>query len=127
MIITRKHLPRRTFLKGVGVAMALPMLDAMVPALARGATEQAIAKAPNRLAWFYVPNGVTMDQWMPTGAGKDFELSRILKPFEKYKADMQILSGLGHEQPNQRYNNDAQAQDQLQQNAEDHKVDPDKP
>lgn len=101
MIITRKHLPRRTFLKGLGATIALPMLDAMIPAVARGATEIAAAsgKVPNRIAWAYVPNGVTMNSWAPTGQGANYEFSRILKPFEKYRNDMMVVSGLGHEQP----------------------------
>ena len=56
MMLTRKHLPRRTFLKGMGATIALPMLDAMAPALASPAT----AKAPVRVAFFYVPNGIIM-------------------------------------------------------------------
>ncbi len=61
MIITGKHLPRRTFLKGLGVSLALPMLDAMTPAMAAAAAK----RAPTRLAFTYVPNGVTMDAWTP--------------------------------------------------------------
>jgi hypothetical protein len=98
MIITRKHLPRRTFLKGLGVAVALPMLDAMVPSLAMGA-EKVLAKSPNRIGWAYIPNGAIMDCWTPTGAGAAYEFSRILKPFSKYRDDMLVLSGLGHELP----------------------------
>jgi hypothetical protein len=98
MIVTRKHLPRRTFLKGLGVAIAMPMLDSMIPALARGA-ERTVGKSPNRLAWAYVPNGATMEHWTPGGVGTSFEFGRILKPFEKYKNDLMVVSGLGHEQP----------------------------
>src|SRR5262244_497925 len=89
MIITRKHLPRRTFLKGVGAAVALPILDAMSPALA------ANTKAPVRLAFVYVPNGiVNIDWWTPKGEGKDFEFSRILKPLESLRDDIFVLTGL---------------------------------
>ena len=89
MIITRKHLPRRTFLKGVGAAVALPALDAMTPALA------ANTKAPVRLAFVYVPNGiVNIDWWTPKGEGKDFEFSRILKPLESLRDDIFALTGL---------------------------------
>ncbi len=92
MMITKKHLPRRTFLKGVGTAIALPMLDAMVPALA--ATAQAKAAAPVRLAFVYVPNGIVMKDWTPTTTGREFELTRILKPLSPYREDLLVLSGL---------------------------------
>lgn len=97
-IITQKHLPRRTFLKGMGATLALPLLDAMVPALARGA-QLAASKAPNRLGFAYIPNGVTMASWAPTGEGTGFGFSRILQPFEAYRNDLMVLSGLGHDQP----------------------------
>jgi hypothetical protein len=90
-IVTRKHLDRRTFLRGVGAAIALPMLDAMRPALA---TEPA--KAPLRLAFTYIPNGVTMRDWKPTGEGAAFEFSRILKPLEPFRENLFVLSGLDH-------------------------------
>lgn len=92
MIVTRKHLSRRSFLKGVGTAIALPMLDAMVPALA---SPQAInAKAPLRLLFVYVPNGIVMKEWTPQARGRDFELTRILKPLEAFRQDLMVLSGL---------------------------------
>lgn len=95
MINTGKHLDRRTFLRGVGAAIALPMLDAMAPALASPATAAA-AKAPVRLAFSYVPNGVTMKDWKPAITGADFEFSRILKPLEPFRKDLFVLSGLDH-------------------------------
>ncbi|HEX9000081.1 MAG TPA: DUF1552 domain-containing protein [Blastocatellia bacterium] len=89
MIITRKHLHRRTFLKGVGAAVALPMLDAMTPALS------AAPKAPVRWATLYVPNGVVnIDWWRPKGEGRNFEFSRLLKPLESLREDIFVLSGL---------------------------------
>ena len=63
MIVTRKSLHRRTFLKGVGAALGLPLLDAMTPAFA------ATAEAPVRLAWFYTPNGIDMRHWTPGAEG----------------------------------------------------------
>src|SRR5262249_58560276 len=66
MIITKKCLPRRTFLKGMGVAVALPMLDAMTPAFASPAEK---VKAPLRLAFVYVPNGMEMKSWTPKSVG----------------------------------------------------------
>ena len=93
MIITKKQLPRRTFLKGMGVAVALPMLDAMTPALANPMEK---AKAPLRLAFGYVPNGIEMKSWTPKSAGKDFEFTRILKPLEPFREDLLVLTGLAH-------------------------------
>lgn len=93
MIVTRKHLHRRTFLQGVGAALALPMLDAMVPAFA-STTPATKVKAPVRLAFVYVPNGIVMNDWKPKDAGKSFEFTRILKPLEAYREDLFVLSGL---------------------------------
>lgn len=93
MIVTRRHLPRRTFLKGMGTVIALPMLDAMTPAFARAAE---MNKPSLRLAFTYVPNGITMDQWTPKGTGAAFEFSRVLKPLEPFRQDTLVLSGLGH-------------------------------
>lgn len=93
MILTRTHLPRRSFLRGLGTVVALPMLDAMTPALARAAETAA---RPTRLLFTYVPNGVTMADWTPTAAGRDFELTRILQPLAPYKDRMLVLSGLAH-------------------------------
>src|SRR5215475_11735495 len=89
MIITGKHLPRRTFLKGMGTMIALPMLDAMVPALGHAATT-----SPVRMAFVYVPNGIIMKDWKPKTVGKDFEFTRILKPLEALRGDLFVLSGL---------------------------------
>jgi hypothetical protein len=92
MIITRKRLPRRTFLRGLGTVVALPMLDAMVPALARA--PGADAKAPVRMAIAYVPNGIVMNEWTPKAVGKDYELTRILKSLEAFRSDFLVLSNL---------------------------------
>jgi hypothetical protein len=93
MIVTRKHLPRRSFLKGMGAVVALPVLDAMTPALA-GAAQ--IEKAPVRLAFTYVPNGIVMADWTPAAEGAAFEFTRIMKPLEPFRRDMLVLSGLAH-------------------------------
>ena len=77
MIVTRRHLHRRTFLKGMGTVIALPMLDAMTPAFARAAE---LNKPALRLGFTYVPNGITMNQWTPKGTGAGFEFSRVMKP-----------------------------------------------
>jgi hypothetical protein len=88
MIITRKHLPRRMFLRGMGAAIALPWLDAMHPALA------ATPKAPARMVFVYVPNGIMMQSWRPKSTGRDFEFTRILKPLEPFREDITVLGGL---------------------------------
>jgi hypothetical protein len=75
----------------MGAAIARPMLDAMRPAFAAES-----AKAPLRLAFAYIPNGVTMRDWKPTGEGAGFEFSRILKPLEPFRDDLMVLSGLDH-------------------------------
>lgn len=90
--LTRKHLPRRTVLKGLGAAVALPFLDAMTPALA--AAGRAAAKPPVRLAFVYVPNGIIKEAWTPASEGRDFELTRILKPLAPFRDDLFVLTGL---------------------------------
>ena len=97
MIITHKHLPRRTFVKGMGVAIGLPILDAMTPAFARAGRP---ATAPVRLAFVYVPNGIVMKDFRPKVAGKGFEFTRILKPLESLREDMFVLSGLDEQNGN---------------------------
>lgn len=97
MIITGKQLPRRMFLRGAGAAIALPLLDAMKPALASAATP---VKPPVRLAFTYIPNGVTMKDWKPATTGAGFEFSRILKPLEPFRDDLVVLSGLDHHNAN---------------------------
>jgi uncharacterized protein DUF1552 len=94
MIVTGRHLHRRTFLRGMGAAIALPALDAMTPAFASAATRAAAA--PRRLAFMYVPNGVTMLDWTPKTAGSSFEFTRILKPLEAFRDDTLVLTGLSH-------------------------------
>jgi hypothetical protein len=92
MIITRKHLSRRTFLRGAGALIGLPLLDAMVPAL--GWANGADGLRPTRLAFVYVPNGMVMRNWTPATAGKDFEFTPILKPLEPFREHTLIVSGL---------------------------------
>ncbi len=90
MIITKKHLPRRTFLRGMGVALGLPLLDAMSPALAAPGS----GKSPVRMSFTYVPNGVMYKNWKPATEGMNFEFSRILKPLEPFREDLMVISGL---------------------------------
>jgi hypothetical protein len=92
MIITKRALPRRTFLRGIGVTLALPMLDAMTPALAA----RSGSIAPLRLGFVYVPNGVTMREWIPNGEGHSFEFSRILTPLMPVRKHVTIVTGLSN-------------------------------
>lgn len=90
MFVTRKSLPRRTFLRGLGTTLALPFLDAMAPALTAKTT------APPRMGFIYIANGVIQEQWNPTTTGTQFDLPPILKPLESFKSQLNILSGLAH-------------------------------
>lgn len=92
MYITRKHLSRRTVLRGAGASIALPLLDAMIPAAT--ALAQTAAAAKPRLAFIYFPHGAIMDHWTPAKEGADFELSPILKPLEPFRSKLTIVSGL---------------------------------
>ena len=100
MIITKLALPRRTFIRGIGVTLALPFLDAMVPALT--ATAKTAAKPARRLGFVYIPNGVAqtkkVNHWMPKGEGSGFEFSRILAPLEPLRDYVNVLSGMAHRQ-----------------------------
>jgi hypothetical protein len=87
MLITRKSIPRRTFLRGAGAALALPMLDAMTPALA------ADKARPIRMAFVEVPNGIMMDKWTPAAEG-DLQLSPVLEPLAQFRDRMLVLGGL---------------------------------
>ena len=80
MIITKKSLPRRMFLRGLGATVALPMLDAMAPAMA--ATVTSAAKPAVRLGFVYVPNGIIMDRWTPSKVGTGFEFTPTMKALE---------------------------------------------
>src|SRR5271168_5273087 len=91
-VLTRKHLPRRAFLRGIGAAIALPALDAMVPALASAAA----TKSPTRLAFAYVPNGIIMKDWTPSAEGSAFEFTNTLMPLEPLRSRVLVLSGLSH-------------------------------
>jgi Protein of unknown function (DUF1552) len=92
MAFLTKSLPRRTVLRGLGATMALPFLDAMLPAFSmRG---MAAAKPVHRFQTFYVPNGMAMEYWLPKGEGTAFELSPILEPLAPFREQMLVLSGL---------------------------------
>jgi len=91
MFVTKKHLDRRTFLRGaVGTAIALPLLDAMIPA----ATAQSLTAAGQRFRFgaIYMPNGIYPGMWHPEKAGKNFEFNRVMKPLEPYREYLTTVS-----------------------------------
>src|SRR5438876_6581918 len=92
MFITKRHLSRRTFLRGAGVAVGLPLLEAMIPAST--ALSQTAANPAPRMGFIYFPHGAIMDRWTPGAEGSDFELTPILKPLERFKKQLTIVSGL---------------------------------
>ncbi len=92
-MITKIALSRRTMLRGMGAAIGLPVLDAMAPALA---SSKLPGKAPVRMAFVYVPNGIDMRNWNPTWEGPNQEFPRILKPLEPLKSEITLLGNLTH-------------------------------
>jgi Protein of unknown function (DUF1552) len=92
MFLTRKHLSRRAVLKGAGATIALPLLDAMIPA--RTVLAQTVAASSPRLGFVYFPHGALQDQWTPTRAGRDFDFPFILKPLEPLRDHVTVVSGL---------------------------------
>ena len=94
MIITKTHVPRRTFLRGVGATLALPLLDGMVPAFT---PLRLSAAAPvRRLGLVYVPNGIVMDQWTPDETGTGFAMKPVMQSMEPYRNQLTLVSGLAN-------------------------------
>jgi hypothetical protein len=95
MIVTKKHLPRRTFLRGLmGTSIALPLLDSMVPALSAATKTAAVPKT--RMGFVYVPHGAVMDKWTPATEGVGFEFTPILKPLEPFRERLLVVTGLAN-------------------------------
>jgi hypothetical protein len=92
MFVTKRSIPRRTFLRGVGVGVALPLLDAMVPAFT--AVAHTAAKPQLRVGFVYIPHGVIMREWTPAAAGAGFEFTPILKPLESFRDRTVVVSNL---------------------------------
>ncbi len=92
MFVMKKALSRRTFIRGMGVTLSLPLLDAMVPALSNAA--QTAAKTPTRFGFLYIPHGVILDQWTPATEGANFEFTPILKPLEPFRNHLTVLGNL---------------------------------
>src|ERR1700722_9906700 len=93
MFISKKHIARRTVLKGAGAAIGLPLLGAMIPA-ATAATTTPAGKTPKRFAFIGFPHGAIMDRWSPKDTGTGFTMSPILQPLEPFRKHMTIVSGL---------------------------------
>jgi len=96
MFITRMSLSRRTLLRGMGTTIALPLLDAMVPALT--AVAQTPATPIRRLGVVYHPNGVIYQNWLPTGVGREFQLSPVLAPLAPFRDQLIVVTGLSSHQ-----------------------------
>ena len=88
MTITKKALARRTFLRGLGTVMALPLLDSMIPAMA------STSKSPIRLGFVYVPNGIIPKAWLPTSEGTAFDFMPTMKPLEPFREKLLVVSNL---------------------------------
>lgn len=95
MFITKKHLSRRTLLRGAGTALALPLLDAMIPA--GTALAQTAASPLPRLGCIYIPHGATMEKWTPAQEGRNFPFSEILQPLQAFREHLNVISGLANE------------------------------
>ncbi len=98
MIVTKKAIPRRTMLRGLGAAVALPLLDGMVPAAS--ALAQTPAAPTRRFGFVYVPHGSIMRDWTPAQEGRDFEFSPILKPIEAFREHVTVLTNLSNDGEN---------------------------
>ena len=94
MMIFKRAIPRRTFLRGMGATLALPLLDGMVPAFAAAAETAALQAT--RFSVVYLANGVIMDKWTPATEGSAFELTPILEPLAPFRDRLLVLSGLTH-------------------------------
>lgn len=92
MIVTKKRIPRRTVLRGIGASVALPLLDGMVPALT--ALSKTVARPLQRFGVVYVPNGVVINEWTPKSDGSAFEFPSILQPLEPFRDRLLVLTGL---------------------------------
>ena len=92
MMISKMSLPRRTVLRGLGAAVALPLLDAMVPAAS--ALSQTAAAPTRRFGVVYVPNGISMEYWTPAEEGRGFGITPILHPLEPFRDQLTVVSGL---------------------------------
>jgi hypothetical protein len=94
MFVSKKHLSRRTFIRGAGVTLALPFLESMVPA--QTPLQRTAASPKSRFGAIYIPHGSVIGKWKPKAAGANFEMTEILKPLEPYRNQLTIVSNLAH-------------------------------
>src|SRR5919197_3878749 len=94
MFISKKHLSRRTFMRGAGITLALPFLESMVPA--QTPLSRTAANPKTRFGAIYIPHGSVIGKWKPKAAGANFEITEILKPLEPYRDQLTIISNLAH-------------------------------
>ena len=92
MMVFKNAIPRRSVLRGLGVSLSLPLLDSMVPALS--AWTKTPAKPVNRFGVVYVPNGMLMKEYLPTGVGADYERTPTLQALAPFREQMLVLTGL---------------------------------
>src|SRR5579871_291388 len=97
MIVSKKSLPRRTIIRGLGAAVGLPFLDAMIPALTPWA--RAAAKPRVRFGAVYFPNGAIMQEFTPKATGTGFEFTPILKPLEPFRDSLAVVTNLTRSHP----------------------------
>jgi hypothetical protein len=93
-LITKKHIPRRAFLRAAGVTLSLPLLDSMIPA--QTPLAKTAAKPQFRMGLCFMPHGAVMNNWTPAGEGTNWEISRSLKPLEPFKNQLVVVSNLAH-------------------------------
>src|SRR5689334_17192713 len=92
MIISKKAIPRRTVLRGMGAMLALPLFDSMVPAVS--ALQKTAGKPVHRFGVFYVPNGMIMKNYLPTAVGANYEMTPTIAPLTPFRDDILVVSGL---------------------------------
>src|SRR5205814_4294635 len=92
------QLPRRTFLKGLGTTLALPIFESIAPGISKAAqAAESAATLPKRMAFVYIPNGANMADWTPKTTGSDFQLPLILQPLQPVRDDLLVMTGLAHD------------------------------
>src|SRR5215472_13060210 len=92
MFITKRHIPRRTFLRGMGVSVALPFMESMLPA--QTLLKNTAAKPTSRFSFVYIPHGMIIDELRPATEGTNFEITNILTPLEPFRDQLHVVSGL---------------------------------
>jgi Protein of unknown function (DUF1552) len=97
-LLRQSQIPRRTFLRGLGACVALPLLECMIPKSAKAVAAMSLGGPPRRMVFVYLPNGMDMENWIPKAVGPLGDLPSILQPLAPYKSDFQVMSNLAHVQ-----------------------------